>query len=328
VKNKATRLDVTGQAGAEVLEKVKTPFGQRIRIRAHARSVPWIESEINVYDSIKRIDIVNHLRKEEVLAKEAVYFAFPFRTSPPRLAYEVQNAWVRPNDDQLPGACREWFATQNVVVTRDGGAAIAWATPDAPLVTLTDINRGQWLKHLDINNGHIFSYVMNNYWFTNYRASQGGEFTFRYFISSAPSFSDAELTRFSDETRSPLLPYNHYDLGNIRFQPSQRRMPSQEGAFFHIEAPNAEVTAFKQASDGNGYILRLRETAGEKGSARLQSPVFALAAASLANGVEDKRAVLPLQGDSIEIPLKPHQFTTVRLVFGANARSPAGRRAD
>lgn len=52
--------------------------------------------------------------------------------------------------------------------------AIAWASPDAPLFTLTDINRGLWLKHLDIRNGYLFSYVMNNYWFTNYRAEHSG----------------------------------------------------------------------------------------------------------------------------------------------------------
>jgi len=54
--------------------------------------------------NLKRVDIVNRLRMEETRAKEAVYFAFPFRVSPPELAYQVQNAWARPNVDQLPGA--------------------------------------------------------------------------------------------------------------------------------------------------------------------------------------------------------------------------------
>jgi hypothetical protein len=89
------------------------------------------------------VDIVNRLRKEGVRAKEAVYFVFPFRVSPPELLYQIQNGFVRAERDQLPGAGREWFTTQNLIVARDGGVSIAWATPDAPLVTLTDINRGR-----------------------------------------------------------------------------------------------------------------------------------------------------------------------------------------
>ena len=101
------------------------------------------------------------------------------------------------------------------------------------------------------------------------------------------------------------------------------------------------MTAFKQASDGNGYILRLRETAGQKGVARLASPIFALTTASLANGVEDTMAPLAVKHSTIEIPLKPHKFTTVRVVFGSEVTAgksaiapatafngqPAGRRA-
>jgi len=275
--------------------------------------VPEIETEVTLYDNLKRVDIVNRLRKEETRAKEAVYFAFPFRVSPPELAYQVQNAWVRPNEDQLPGACREWFTTQNLVRARDSGIVIAWATPDAPLITLTDVNRGRWLKHLPVENGHVFSYAMNNYWFTNYKAAQGGEFTFRYFITSGASLSAEDLARFDQETRSPLVGYPYYDFGNVRVRPAKRRMPAAQGSFFEIEAAHAQVTAFKPAEDGDGFILRLRETAGKAGAARLKSPVFPLAAATLTSGVEDDLSPLAVKENAVEIPLKPHAFSTVRL---------------
>ncbi|MFO1501266.1 MAG: hypothetical protein U1G07_23230 [Verrucomicrobiota bacterium] len=71
-------------------------------------------------------------------------------------------------------ARREWFTPQNLIHLRDGTFDIARATPDAPLVCLTDINRGNWPAELAVKNGHVYSYAMNNYWFTNYRAEQGG----------------------------------------------------------------------------------------------------------------------------------------------------------
>jgi hypothetical protein len=48
-----------------------------------------------------------------------------------------------------------------------------------------DIVRGTWPANFGDRKGTIFSYVMNNYWNTNYVAGQGGDFTFRYILTSA-----------------------------------------------------------------------------------------------------------------------------------------------
>ncbi len=316
------QFDISSSYRASLIEN----NGKRIVVRAQARTVPEIETEVTVYDDLKRVDIVNRLRKEAVRDKEAVYFAYPFGVKPPVLAVQIQNTWVRPNVDQLPGACRDWFTTQNVVVARDQGAAIAWATPDAPLVTLTDINRGLWMKHLNVNNGHIYSYPMHNYWFTNYKADQSGNFTFRYAITSAAQLSPAELSRFDADTRRPLVGYEYYDTGNVKLTPVKRRMPEASGEFFKIDSAHATVASFKQAEDGRGYILRLQETGGQKGVAKFSSPVFPLASVQLANGVEDGKAPLAVKNGAVEIPLQPWNYTTVRIAFAPAAAAPQAKK--
>jgi hypothetical protein len=160
-------------------------------------------------------------------------------------------------------ACRDWFATQNAVLVRDSDAAIVWTSPDAPLITLININRGYWLKRLDVRNASVFSSAMNNYWFTNYRAEQGGPFVFRYFITSGAGLDAAAASRFSAETRSELVAYPYFGSGNARIGKVESRMPAAAGSFLQLDARAAQVTAFKQAEDGTGYILRLRETAGQ-----------------------------------------------------------------
>ena len=317
--NQPTKLEVTGQSDARLIENVRTPFGQRIRIAAKAKNVPLVESEITVYDNLKRIDIQNHIRKEDIRAKEAIYFAFPFAVTPPELQYQVHNSWVRPNEDQLPGACREWFTTPNLVLARDPGLTIAFATPDIPLVTLTDINRGLWPDHLDIKNGHVYSYVTVNYWVTNIKASQGGDLTFRYFITSANTLDFDALGQFDAQTRSPLIGYNFADWGNRHTEPGAKRLPANAGALFQIEAGNAQVTTFKAAEDSHGYILRLRETSGRDGTAHLVSPLFPIARAYLASGVEENFRPLPLALGGLDIPLQSRRFSTVRLEFADSA---------
>ncbi|MCX6621727.1 MAG: hypothetical protein NTY38_11770, partial [Acidobacteria bacterium] len=301
--------------------RVVTPFGQRIRVRAQALNVPSIETEITVYDGIRRVDFTNRIRKDEVRSKEAIYFAFPFKVTPPQLAYEIQNTWIRPNVDQLPGACRDWFTTQNGVVAKDSELAIAWATPDSPLITLTDINRGRWFKNLEIANGHVFSYPINNYW-----ASQGGEFTFRYFLSTARGLTQSQLAASSGDTRSPLITYNYFETGNVQLEAAKRRMPPIEGQFLKLTSAHANITAFKQAEDGNGYIVRVRETGGESGSVTLESPALPLAAAWLTNGAEENSKTLPISKNKVEFILKPHTFVTLRLSFTSASKTLSASR--
>jgi len=292
--------------------------GDSIVVRTRAPNVPEIETSITVYNEIKRVDIVNRLVKTETRDKEAVYFAFPFAVDPPDLAYESQAGWVRPNRDQLPGAAREWFATQNVVVARGKAVSIAWASPDAPLCTLTEINRGLWLTDLPAANAHVYSYVMNNYWTTNYKASQGGEVTFRYAITSAASLSEEEAGRFSSDTRFPPLPFQMVHTGSNRVRPVERTLPAGRGVFFELDSSQIQVSAFKAAEDGDGYILRLREIAGKAGTVRLTSPLFTLRKVHETDALEENRRELAVTGgQSVGLPILGHRYATFRLNLDA-----------
>ena len=63
----------------------------------------------SLYDGEKKIEFVNHITKDPVRDKEAVYFAFPVATPKPSFQYEIQNGWVDPSKDLVKGAGLEWF---------------------------------------------------------------------------------------------------------------------------------------------------------------------------------------------------------------------------
>jgi hypothetical protein len=306
-------LTIHRPAQATITKVRKTPLGQRLIVETKSKHTPKVTSEYLLYDGIKRVDIVNTVEKDEVRAKEAVYFAFPFAAQSPAMEYQIQNGWVRPNDDQMPGACREWFTPQNVVHVRDGDFSVAWASPDAPLVTLTDINRGKWLDHLPIKNGHVYSYAMNNYWFTNYRAQQGGRFVFRYAITSGHGLAREDLAQFDQDTRTPVVAYPFLSSFSAAISQLGRPMPAGGGSFLACDAPNLEMVTLKEAEDGDGFILRLREIAGRGGEAEIKASTFRVHEAHLCNGVEVNQQKLPVAGDTVTVPYKPHAFTTVRM---------------
>jgi hypothetical protein len=82
---------------------------------------------------------------------------------------------------------------------------VTWSTADAPLIEIGAITAEQpWMKTIKPSSV-FYSYLMNNYWHTNYKADQEGPVTFRYSVMPHGPFSAVEAAKFGIESRQPLL---------------------------------------------------------------------------------------------------------------------------
>src|SRR5690606_38562542 len=142
-------------------------------------------------------------------------------------------------------------------------------------------------------DGRIFSYALNNYWETNYKASQGGPMRFRFAITSGENLTNAQAmafgTRWSDDVRAAVA------------------------AMVAVDQPDVRLLAFKRAEDGDGYIVRLWETAGRAATATVKVPALSggVGAAERVNLVElpeadeARRAAVRAQDGAVAVELKP-----------------------
>jgi alpha-mannosidase len=280
-----------------------------LKAKASATGCQDIESEVVLYQNIKRIDIVNRLHKKDILQPEAVYFAFPFKVEGGKFVFEIADGMMEPETQQLPGTTRDWQTVQHWVEVSNPNRTIVWSPVEAPLVQFGDINTGKWLKKLEIINSSLFSYAMNNYWMTNFKASQGGLVTFRYALTSRPGGADAvKASRFGWEVHTPLV---------AAWIPSETRrtLADSAAAFFSLDRPNVILQAIKKAEEGDGLILRLREIGGKDGDVRVSSPLFALGkmAAVLTDiGEMDENPAIT-SGNDVVVPIKAFGIQTVRI---------------
>ena len=80
-----------------------------------------------------------------------------------------------------------------------------WAlvTPvEAPLVQLGEITFGRWADHLRMSRSAIYSWLTNNFWYTNFPGYQLGELSFRFAITTGTGRLDtAAATRFGEAVR-------------------------------------------------------------------------------------------------------------------------------
>jgi len=163
----APELVIHGTQAGHLVSVERTPFGEVARLESSNLNTPEVQTEVILFDSQKKIEFINHLRKQKVYTKEGVYFAFPFAADDPQIRYDLQDGIVDPTRDLLPGATKEWFSAQHWIAVEQGGVTAALIPADAELLTLGDIVRGKWPMELDEHRGTVFSYVMNNYWHTN-----------------------------------------------------------------------------------------------------------------------------------------------------------------
>src|SRR6185503_13092747 len=148
------------------------PWGESIRMSSSTINTPAVETEILLFNDQKRIEFRYRVHKQYTNKKEGVYFAFPINVSNPDFSYATQQAWVNPARDLMKGGSLEWFNVQQWMAVHDSNLAVGIVPLDASLASFGDINRGTWPGEFKPKTGTIFSYVMNNYWHTNYRAGQ------------------------------------------------------------------------------------------------------------------------------------------------------------
>ena len=313
------QLTITGATGTAAATVSTTPWGQSLTYRVSGPHAPQIDVEIRLVRGERKIEIANHLRKEAVNDKEAVYFAFPFAATQPEFEYEGQSGTVNPARDELAGGCREWYAAGHWSRVSGGGISAAVIPLDAPLVSFGDINRGLWPEKFEPKSSTIFSYALNNYWHTNFPRTQSGEFTYRYVITGGATLEPALLSRMGREAMTPLetSELNQNDKVGLR-----GTLPATPASFLTLSGDGVELEALKPAEDGEGYIVRLLETAGHARKTRLSSSLLAFTRGWLCNAAEDKLRDLPTSRDGVEVDLPAYGIVTVRLLMRPAGNQP------
>ena len=79
------------------------------------------------------------------------------------------------------------------------------------------------------------------------------------------------------------------------------------------ESPNLQLVVMKAAEDGDGYILRFRETAGKSGQAELAVSTLRFNEVYLCNGVEVNKEKLQPTATAVKFSYKANSFVTLRL---------------
>jgi alpha-mannosidase len=229
------------------------PLVITLRMESDAPGCHQLVREVRLIDGLDRVELLNHVDRMAVREKDSVHFGFGFHVPGGTVRFETPWAVIRPNEDQLPGACRNWFSVQRWLDVSNRQLGITLAPLDAPLWQVGGITANllgpvawdEWLTEA-IDSSTLYSWAQNNHWFTNYKADQPGITTFRYALRpNRTGYRPADAARFGIELARPLIP--------VFVDPAQP-VPAP---LLRLTSPDVLVETIKVSEDGQALILRL-----------------------------------------------------------------------
>ncbi len=261
-----------------------------------------VRCEIRLYNFEKKIQLVYSMDKLQVFEPEAAYVAFPFAPKESQISFEVQGGSVVPGKDQLPGSASDWDGVQNFASVRSNGGQIVFTSPEAPLMEFGDINTGKWQETSKVENPYIYSYVLNNYWGTNFRAGQEGGLRWTYDLTSSSDTSVQFAAEFGWGSRVPLVAMVRSGDGKSANLESK--------SILNFDSKDLLLVFARPAWNGNGVVFCMRETNGENASLNISKLISSKSSYKVyeVNSLEEQ--IRSLTGS---VRFKPHEVKFILL---------------
>ena len=191
------------------------PVMSRVILTYQVRGCRSAELILTTYHDLARLDVEFRVHKESRLEPENLYLALPFERPEAMLYADKTGCVFRPRVDQIPGTCTDYYETQNAVAWIRDESSLVVELPDAPMISM-----GSLLPHdirlagdpMQKNTDRVYSWVMNNFWETNFKASLGGFYQFRYSLRLMDSGDPEACFAEARADNAGVLCYTSFDV--------------------------------------------------------------------------------------------------------------------
>lgn len=279
------------------------PLVHTFRVESAAPGAEKLIREVSLFSDLNRIDIRNTIEKLEVFDPEGVHFAFPFLIPGGDVRVNLAWDWYKAGSEQLPGSNFNFNTVSRWIDISNRDMGICLLSQDAPLVELGDISMdvlSYGEKSGQRPTQTIFSYVMNNYWETNYLAAQPGKTTFRYSLFPHDGFDPIFNMKRALERTQPLLIIPASGSKN------------KSHPLITLDNQDVLITGLIQGADNMHFLIRIYNPTDQDQQVRI--------AWSLISSLVPSFSTCKLSGEDPEtlnwpLTIKAHDFQTIRADF-------------
>lgn len=237
---------------------------------------------------------------------QANYLAFEFNLADPEVRFDIGGQGLQPEQQQIPGTCRDYFTVHNWVDFHNQTEGVTIATPDNPLVQLGGFGFGGDRRHFELKTARFLGWATNNYWETNFRAHQPGRVHTRYRLAPyRGAYQEIRAHRFGRQALqlNPLIQH----LG----EKTDLSGPDM-AQFLSLPEPPVLCLSLQPHPDG-GVLLRLLNASDEEQHYEVSSGLRTLQAAQRCDLLGQVERTVQMRRGVLVDTLTPRQFATLRL---------------
>lgn len=265
-RSSVSNIKIEYGTNGQVWESIKINADLEGFEKGETNAPKGLELEIRLFKNTKKIELQFKAAKEIVTSPEALYVAFPFSLPQSRIVFETIGG-ILSQGQQLPGSSSDWNTAQNFVSVRGRSGQIIVVSNEIPLWQFSDFNMGKFESNPKAGKTWLYSWVMNNYWFTNFRAFQEGGFHWGYQITSTNDTTNTTATKFAWGERN-IFATRTIPAGNNDIESPVLETLAINGS------PNALLVNSRPSfGNKNSILLHFRELEGKPAEITLNSKI-------------------------------------------------------
>ncbi|KMQ65227.1 glycoside hydrolase [Chryseobacterium angstadtii] len=225
------------------------PVAVKISLLSEAPGAKSLERILTLFADSDEVFLENIVDKKPVRTKESVHFGFPFNSGFKDITVDAGYGVMKYLTDQLPGSNMDYWYSRRWVDASSGKKGIQWMMLETPLIEasemidermIIDNSHKKWKDKGNPGTTNWFSYAMNNYWHTNYKADQEGPVHYHYVLRPHDAFNSVENEKAAAQFTQPLTAVpvkDKWSSGESLFQMSNDRIvvtsvtPEKERSF-------------------------------------------------------------------------------------------------
>ncbi|MBC7958488.1 MAG: DUF5054 domain-containing protein [Vallitaleaceae bacterium] len=253
--------------------------------------------------------------KQETPYVESGHFVFPLAATMPSYSINKIGSVIDPCQDIIKDANHMLYCCENWVDICDQGEGLLFVSYDTPLLSIGGNGIERYSGDYVPKESCLYFNAFNNQWGTNFPQWMGGNYKFKYRIMPHDgNWQAINASRVSQSAMVPLLTSFVNRVDEI----------GRGNRLVHNSLDALEIMVLKVAEDGDGLILRLRETKGKKQQQIIEFDDI-IEAVFRCNLLEVVENVVELQvvkeGKRVDLMANPFEIITLRI----NYRGEDGR---
>lgn len=247
--------------------KEKGPLVASLLITSKATGCKWLTREVRLVKDQPVVTFINTIDKLPNRKKEAIHYGFAFNIPGGNVQMDIPWGIMTPEQDQLPGANRNWLAFQRWIDVSNKDYGVTWTAIETPVVELGNITGtildgarqvDRWIKKLPATQT-IISWPVNNHWDTNFSPEQEGIITSTYSMEVHGKYDVVSANRFGMEQHRPLIAVP------AKSNPIKKSLIALDNA-------KAIISALKVSDDNKALIVRLRSLSAKTEKVNITYP--------------------------------------------------------